>query len=102
MATLSVSSNDQLTALFTLADELEENTPLSFKQLKELKSLFVRSQDPQILQQNCQTLQNLTCIPILPAELFYYSFPGEIECPDPQCANSLTWKRDKNGEYLPL
>ena len=41
-------------------------------------------------------------MPLLPAELFFYSFPGEIECPNPECANSLTWRRDKTGEYVPL
>ena len=41
-------------------------------------------------------------MPLLPAELFFYSFPGEIECPNPECANSLTWRKDKSGEYAPL
>jgi len=41
-------------------------------------------------------------MPLLPAELFFYSFPGEIECPNPDCANSLTWRKDKLGEYFPL
>ena len=102
MATLSVTSAEQLTSLFLLADEIEENTPLSFKQLKELKSLHVPNQDSKVLQANCQSLQAVSCMPILPAELFFYSFPGEIECPNPECSNSLTWRRDRNNEYLPL
>ena len=50
----------------------------------------------------CFTLESLACLPILPAELFYHSFPGETACPDPKCANSLTFKKDKNGEFMPL
>jgi len=42
-------------------------------------------------------------MPVLPAELFFYAFPGEIECPNPECLNSLTWKQTKNGgNFLPL
>ena len=41
-------------------------------------------------------------MPILPAELFFYSFPGEIDCPDPECSNSLTWRQDKRLEFAPL
>ena len=39
-------------------------------------------------------------MPLLPAELFFYSFPGEIDCPNPECANSLTCRKDKHGEYI--
>lgn len=39
-------------------------------------------------------------MPLLPAELFFYSFPGEIDCPNPECANSLTCRRDKLGEFI--
>jgi len=44
----------------------------------------------------------MSCMPVLPAELFFYAFPGEIECPNPECLNSLTWKQTKNGNLLPL
>ena len=84
-----------------MAEEIEENTPFSFKQLEEVKSLFTK-QSPESLKAACLRLESLSCMPLLPAELFFYSFPGEIECPNPECANSLTWRRDKSGEYLPL
>ena len=48
------------------------------------------------------SIECLTCMPILPAELFFYSFPGEIECPNPECSNSLTWKRAQSGDIVPL
>ena len=41
-------------------------------------------------------------MPVLPAELFFYAFPGEIECPNPECSNSLTWRRALSGDVLSL
>ena len=41
-------------------------------------------------------------MPVLPAELFFYAFPGEIECPNPECSNSLTWRRALSGDILSL
>ena len=102
MTQLAVKSRQDLLRLLRLAEEIEENTPYSFKQLDELKCLFVRQQDPGSLKRVCQSLESLSCMPLLPAELFFYSFPGEIECPNPDCANSLTWRKDKLGEYFPL
>ena len=49
-----------------------------------------------------QSLERLTCMPVLPAELFFYAFPGEIECPNPECSNSLTWRRAASGDILSL
>ena len=41
-------------------------------------------------------------MPLLPAELFFYTFPGEIDCPNPECANSLSYRADKHGNVAPL
>lgn len=40
MTQLSVKSAQELDQLIKLAEELEENTPFSFRQLDELKSIF--------------------------------------------------------------
>jgi len=101
MTQLSVHSREELLMLLKLAEEIEENTPYSFKQLDELKSLFVR-QRPETLKQICSNLESLSCMPLMAAELFFYSFPGEIECPNPDCINSLTWRQDRSAEYFPL
>ena len=98
-----VETKDELHELIKLAEEIEENTPFSFKQLDEIKSLFSRGkQSPDRLKQISMNLESLSCMPLLPAELFFYSFPGEIDCPNPDCANSLTWRKDKTGEFAPL
>lgn len=103
MTQLCVGSKEELHKLIKLADEIEENTPFSFKQLDEIKTLFCRGkQTPETLSQLSMSLESLSCMPLLPAELFFYSFPGEIDCPNPECANSLTWRKDKTGEFSPL
>lgn len=66
-----------------------------------MKSLSVK-QSPEGLKAICTRLEQLTCVPLMPAELFFYAFPGEIDCPDPACVNSLTWRKDRLGEVAPL
>lgn len=84
MAQLSVETRKELHELIKLAESVEENTPFSFKQLDEIKCLFMRGQQsPERLHEISLSLESLSCMPLLPAELFFYSFPGEIECPNP-------------------
>lgn len=101
MASLSVNSQPVLSSLIRTAEELEDNTPYSFRYLDELRSLYVK-QSTEKLKQISQNLEQFTCMPIQPAEMFFYGFPGEIDCPNPACSDSLTWRRDRNNEYLPL
>ena len=101
MTSLRVSSLPELDQVMRTADDLEDNTPYSFKQIPEIQGLFTK-QSSASLKSIMVSLECLTCMPILPAELFFYSFPGEIECPNPECANSLTWKRTQSGDIGPL
>ena len=51
MASLSVRNREELHQYISAADELQENTPYSFKQLEELKGLFTKQQSPEDLRQ---------------------------------------------------
>lgn len=48
-----------------------------------------------------KSLESLSTLPLLPAELFFYCFPEECDCANPTCANSLTHKKSATGNYLP-
>ena len=82
MTSLRISSLSELDKVMQIADELEESTPFSFKQIPEIQRLFTK-QPSASLKSIMMSLECLTCMPILPAELFFFAFPGEIECPNP-------------------
>ena len=101
MTSLRITSLSDLDKVMQVADELDENTPYSFKQIPEIQGLCTK-QTSASLKIIMQSLERLTCMPVLPAELFFYAFPGEIECPNPECSNSLTWRRAQSGDFVPL
>ena len=50
MASLSIKSQQDLSQLIRAAEDLEDNTPFSFRYLEEIRSLFTR-QTPDSLKQ---------------------------------------------------
>lgn len=37
-----------------------------------------------------ERIENIPCLPILPEEIFFYSYPEVIACSNPACCNSLS------------
>ena len=101
MTTMRIASIADLDRVMLVAEGLDDNTPYSFKQIPEIQKLSTK-QSSASLKSIMQSLERLTCMPVLPAELFFYAFPGEIECPNPECSNSLTWRRALSGDILSL
>lgn len=100
MASLRVREQRDLTRLFERARKLIDNTPFSFVQLPELQMIMSKTAHENLVK-IWKSLELLTTLPLLPAELFFYCFPEECDCSNPTCANSLTYKKSATGNYLP-
>jgi hypothetical protein len=37
-----------------------------------------------------ERIENIPCLPILPEEIFFYSYPEVVSCSNPSCFNSLS------------
>jgi hypothetical protein len=74
------------------AISLRDNTPYSFKELEDLKLIFSNdflSLSKETLIAQLEKIENLPCLPMMPEELFFYSYPDILSCSNPQCKNSL-------------
>jgi len=88
MTSFKIESSQELKVILEIASTIEQATPLSFRRLSELNIIFKKETVPQMLQEQCLRLENYSCLPVLPAELFFYSYPELIECADPICSLS--------------
>ena len=84
MTNLRVVNSAQLDLLWEKAETLEQATPHSFKCLPEVLAIFTKNAPG--LKEGCTRLEQLSCLPLVPAEMLFYAFHGEIECANPMCA----------------
>lgn len=97
MTQLKISSAKELDILFSRADSIKEQTPKSFSHLPELSVIFVRNHPG--LRQACSSVEQLLCLPLLPDEVLYYAYHGEIDCSDPTCIWSVSQTHDRASAY---
>jgi|LauGreDrversion4_2_1035121.scaffolds.fasta_scaffold16294_6 hypothetical protein len=50
-----------------------------------------------------ERIENIPCLPILPEEIFFYSYPEVVSCSNPSCFNSLSqFKIKENMQFAHL
>lgn len=89
---IRINTIQELEQVWTLSLEIKDSTPHSFKEMQELKIILnmheFNSKSQEDLSLIEKKLESMQCLPVLPQELFYCSYPDKIQCPNPTCANS--------------
>ncbi len=91
---LNVKTEPELETLLESAKKLKESTPHSFFHMRELKQIFSRYDELKLVAA-FENLESYQCLPIQTDELFFYSYPELLMCPNPCCSNSLKHYRVK-------
>ena len=86
MTSLSLDSSKSISATKATAQHLASTTPRSFRQISEIKKIFDHRGEQ--LEDICLKLENYSCLPVLPTELFAAVFE-EVKCADPTCSMSF-------------
>ena len=86
---MTAKSTKDIDAVWKQASHIKDNTPLSFYQLEAVKLLFRTPFDKEHSKTVLEMFETYPCLPILPEELFFYSYPESVMCPNPVCGNSL-------------
>ena len=83
---LTVGTEEDLNIVWGLTLQIKETTPYSFRELPDLKMIFSYNfyqQPKEILLKSLELIENMPCLPILPEELFFYSYPEILSCSNP-------------------
>ena len=93
MTALTIISVEELKRLVEIALNLRLHTPYSFRILSN-KIGLMKPNNPNI-KENCEKYKPLSipAMPIFPLEIFYITYNNIIECPDPDCDNSVPFKK---------
>ncbi|CDW77412.1 tbc1 domain family member related [Stylonychia lemnae] len=92
MSKMTINSIDELRQIWQKAQQLQDSTPYSFKELPEIKQIFqsdIKQMEKDAVAQFLEKIENIPCLPILPEELFFYAYPDILQCSNPKCQNSL-------------
>ena len=102
LSKLTIETMEELTEIMSIAMDLREETPFSFRILANKLGIFQKNISVKELYSKFKDFQfdTLITIPIYAMEIFYITYKDNIKCPDIQCKKNKELKIKIENHYI--
>ena len=87
LSQLTLNTEDEVDTIFSLALNIRNNTPYSFKVLANKLEIFKENSPNIKYLYNLIKPNEFVSLPIFPKELFYLAYNQQMKCPNEDCSN---------------